>query len=47
MKASVGATVANVAAAVAAFQATSTFTPQTLVTVMGGPVRHPERLQGL
>jgi hypothetical protein len=36
MKASVGAKVADVAAAVAAFQATSVFTPQTLVTVMAG-----------
>jgi outer membrane lipase/esterase len=36
MKASVGAKVADVAAAVAAFQVTSTFTPQTLVTVMVG-----------
>lgn len=36
MKASVGATVADVVAAVSAFQASSTFTPQTLVTVMAG-----------
>jgi outer membrane lipase/esterase len=36
MKASVGAKVADVAAAVAAFQATSVLTPQTLVTVMAG-----------
>ncbi|MEX8494658.1 hypothetical protein [Sphaerotilus sp.] len=36
MKASVGAKVADVAAAVAAFQATSTFTPQTLVSIMAG-----------
>jgi outer membrane lipase/esterase len=36
MKASVGAKVADVAAAVAAFQTTSTFTPQTLVTLMAG-----------
>jgi hypothetical protein len=36
MKASVGAKVADVAAAVAAFQATSVLTPQTLVTLMAG-----------
>lgn len=36
MKATVGAKVADVAAAVAAYQATTVFTPQTLVTVMAG-----------
>lgn len=36
MKASVGAKVADVVAAVAAYQATAVFTPQTLVTVMAG-----------
>lgn len=36
MKASVGAKVADVVAAVAAYQATTVFTPQTLVTVMAG-----------
>lgn len=36
MKASVGAKVADVAAAVAAYQATAVFTPQTLVAVMAG-----------
>ncbi|WP_293998974.1 SGNH/GDSL hydrolase family protein [Sphaerotilus sp.] len=36
MKAAAGAKVADVAAAVAAYQATTVFTPQTLVTVMAG-----------
>lgn len=36
MKASVGAKVADVVAAVAAYEATAVFTPQTLVTVMAG-----------
>jgi outer membrane lipase/esterase len=36
MKATVGAKVADVAAAVAAYQATTVFTPQTLVTLMAG-----------
>jgi hypothetical protein len=36
MKATVGAKVADVVAAVAAYQATTVFTPQTLMTVMAG-----------